>query len=85
VHYPLVDGGALTAPNNAVFDPVNNKWIAENEGVAPDIEVRQDAQSLQEGRDPQLERAVREALKLIEEQQKIDVNPPPYPTPAVKK
>ena len=49
VHYPLVDGGALTAPTNAVFDPKNNEWIAENEGVSPDIEVRQDAQSLQMG------------------------------------
>ncbi len=30
VHYSLVDGGALTAPDNAVFDPINNKWVAEN-------------------------------------------------------
>ncbi len=30
VHYSLVDGGALTAPDNAVFDPVENEWIAEN-------------------------------------------------------
>ncbi len=84
VHYPLVDGGALTAPNNAVFDPVNNEWVAENEGVSPDIEVRQDARSLQKGRDPQLERAVQEALKLLEKQPKIQVSPPPFPTPAVK-
>ncbi|MEM6801770.1 MAG: PDZ domain-containing protein, partial [Bacteroidota bacterium] len=25
VHYALVDGGALTSPDNAVFDPINNK------------------------------------------------------------
>jgi tricorn protease len=55
VHYALVDGGGLTAPDNAVFDPVNNKWIAENEGIPPDIEVRQDAVSLSKGIDPQLE------------------------------
>jgi tricorn protease len=85
VHYSLVDGGALTAPNNAVFDPVNNQWIAENEGVSPDIEVRQDAKALQEGRDPQLERAVQEVLKLVEKQGEIRVSPPPYPTPAVPK
>jgi hypothetical protein len=24
VHYSLIDGGALTAPDNAVFDPINN-------------------------------------------------------------
>jgi tricorn protease len=64
VHYSLVDGGALTAPDNAVFDPINNKWVAENEGVAPDIEVRQDAVSLSKGIDAQLERAVKEAFKI---------------------
>jgi len=82
VHYSLVDGGALTAPDNAVFDPVNNKWIAENEGVPPDIEVRQDAVSLSKGIDPQLERAVKEALKLLEQQGEIKITPPAYPTPA---
>jgi tricorn protease len=85
VHYSLVDGGALTAPDNAVFDPINNKWIAENEGVAPDIPVRQDAKSLENNIDPQLERAVKEVLKKIEEQGTIQVSPPPFPTPAVKK
>ena len=82
VHYPLVDGGVLTAPDNAVFDPVNNKWIAENEGVPPDIEVRQDAVSLSKGIDPQLERAVREALKLLEEEGDIKITPPAFSTPA---
>ena len=82
VHYSLVDGGGLTAPDNAVFDPVNNKWIAENEGIAPDIEVRQDAVSLSKGIDPQLERAVKEALKLINQQGEIKIIPPSYPTPA---
>merc|ERR1711880_25920 len=33
VHYALMDGGALTAPDNAVFDPANNVYVAENEGV----------------------------------------------------
>ena len=52
VHYPLVDGGALTAPDNAVFDPMGGDWIAENEGVPPDIEVLVDASvETCEGRD----------------------------------
>jgi tricorn protease len=85
VHYSLVDGGALTAPDNAVFDPINNKWVAENEGVAPDIEVRQDAISLTKGIDPQLERAVKEALLLLEQQEEIKVTPPPFSTPAKQK
>ena len=82
VHYSLVDGGALTAPDNAVFDPVNRKWIAENEGILPDIEVRQDAASLSKGLDPQLERAVKEALKLLDEQGEIKITSPAYPSPA---
>ncbi|MPR33595.1 S41 family peptidase [Salmonirosea aquatica] len=85
VHYPLVDGGALTAPDNAVFDPINKKWIAENEGVAPDIAVRQDAKSLANGTDPQLERAVKEALLLIDQKKAPDVAHPAYSSPALKK
>jgi len=82
VHYPMVDGGYLTAPDNAVFDPINNEFIAENEGVPPDIEVLQDARSVAEGRDPQLERGVQEALRLLREQGTIEVKNPPYPRPS---
>jgi tricorn protease len=85
VHYSLVDGGALTAPDNAVFDPINRKWVAENEGVPPDIEVRQDAKSLQEGRDPQLERAVKELMDQLSKLPAMDIKPPAYPTPAKPK
>ncbi len=84
VHYPLVDGGALTAPDNAVFDPINGVWIAENEGVPPDIEVLIDARSVAEGRDPQLERGVEEALRLLEEHGTQTVVPPEFPTPAAR-
>ena len=82
VHYPFVDGGAMTAPDNAVFDPINNEWVGENTGIAPTIDVRQDAASLEKGIDPQLERAVKEALSLLKE--KKTITPPPFPTPAAK-
>ncbi|HOI29805.1 MAG TPA: PDZ domain-containing protein [Melioribacteraceae bacterium] len=85
VHYRFVDGSTATAPDNAVFDPINKKWIAENEGVPADIEVRLDAKSLSEGRDVQLERAVKETLELLKEKGSIKVENPPYPKPAVKK
>jgi tricorn protease len=84
VHYALVDGGALTAPDNAVFDPVKGVWIAENQGVPPDIEVRLDARSVADGRDPQLERGVEEALRLLEQQPPITVAPPPFPRHAAR-
>jgi tricorn protease len=71
--YPtLMDGGSVTAPNFGFFSPAG-QWDVENHGVAPDIEVDQDPKSVAEGRDPQLERAVKEALALLEK------NPPPQP------
>ncbi|MFY0629725.1 MAG: PD40 domain-containing protein [Flavobacteriaceae bacterium] len=79
-HYRLIDGGSLTAPDNAVFDPNKNEWVAENRGVAPDIKVRQDALSLSQGKDPQLERAVAELMKQLKA--KKTVTPPPFSKPA---
>ena len=85
VHYRLIDGGTVTAPDNAVYDPINRKWVEENECVPPDIAVRQDAKSLAKGIDPQLERAVEEALKLLEKEPKLNTDPPAFSRPAKKK
>jgi tricorn protease len=60
-----IDGGGITAPNLAFYD-LNGRWAVENEGVAPDIEVEYSAAEVIKGHDPQLERAVQEALKLLE-------------------
>ena len=84
VHYALVDGGALTAPDNAIFDPMNNKWVGENIGIAPDIEVYQDAQSLAKGEDPQLLRGVKELMKQLKKTKTKQVTAPKYPTPATQ-
>ncbi len=84
VHYSLVDGGALTAPDNAVFDPLHNVYIGENVGIAPDIEVLLDAKLLREGRDPQIERGVQELLKMIKQSAPPPVKNPPYPRPAAR-
>ena len=61
-----IDGGGVTAPSLAFYD-VNGRWAVENEGVAPDIEVEVTPADVMAGRDPQLERAVQEALKLLEQ------------------
>jgi tricorn protease len=61
-----IDGGGITAPSLAFYD-VNGRWAIENEGVAPDIEVEITPADVVAGRDPQLERAVQEALKLLEQ------------------
>jgi tricorn protease len=61
---PTIDGGGITAPSLAFYD-LTGKWAVENEGVAPDIEVEYTPADVIKGRDPQLERAVQEALKLL--------------------
>jgi tricorn protease len=60
----LMDGGRITAPRGGFYD-LNGEWAVENEGVAPDIEVEQTPRDVIAGRDPQLERAVQEALRLL--------------------
>ncbi|ANE50784.1 S41 family peptidase [Flavisolibacter tropicus] len=84
VHYPFIDGGAMTAPDNGVFDPIHGEWIAENKGVPPDIEQKISAIAVSQGKDLQLERAVAEALKLLEKEPWPAVKQPAYPTPAKK-
>jgi tricorn protease len=70
----LMDGGLVTAPSSGVWDPEESKWIAENVGISPDIEVEHDPEMVRQGHDPQLERAVREVLAELEK------NPPKKPT-----
>jgi tricorn protease len=60
-----IDNGGITAPDLAFYD-LNGKWAVENEGVAPDIEVENTAADMIHGHDAQLERAVAEALKLLQ-------------------
>ena len=67
----LMDGGVVTAPGSAVYNPHSGEWEVENVGVGPDIEVEQDPELVRQGRDPQLEKAVQ---VVMEELQK---NPPP--------
>lgn len=80
---PTIDGGGITAPSLAFFD-LAGKWAVENEGVAPDIEVEYTPAEVNKGRDPQLERAVQEALKLLE-QNPVRRVPRPAPINRVSK
>ncbi len=77
---PLLDGGSFVAPRGGFIDADGN-WAVEAEGVAPDIEVRNDPAAVIAGGDPQLERAVAEALRLLEDR----VAPiPTEPAPPVR-
>ncbi|WP_372973411.1 PDZ domain-containing protein [Muriicola sp.] len=64
----FIDGGRMVAPRGGFFD-VDGKWAVEAEGVAPDIEVIQDPKKVLEGGDPQLERSVQEAMRLLQTQE----------------
>ena len=61
---PFMDGGRMVAPRGGFFD-TDGQWAVEATGVAPDVEVFQDPKALINGKDPQLERAVQEAMKLL--------------------
>ena len=63
---PTIDGGGITAPSLAFYN-LKGEWAIENEGVSPDIEVENTAAEVINGHDPQLERAVREAMRLLQE------------------
>ncbi len=80
---PMIDGGGITAPNLAFYN-VKGEWDVENIGVAPDIEVEYSAAEVIKGGDPQLERAVQEALKLLE-QNPVRRVPRPAPINRVSK
>ena len=58
---PLIDGGHITAPRSGFYD-MQGQWKVENEGVAPDINVEQWTKYTIKGQDPQLDRAIKEAL-----------------------
>lgn len=63
---PTIDGGGITAPSLAFYD-LSGEWAVENEGVAPDIRVEYSPAEVLAGHDPQLERGVQEALRLLEQ------------------
>jgi tricorn protease len=68
----FVDQGLTTQPEYA-FWFYDVGWRVENYGTDPDIEVEYAPQDYMAGRDPQLDRAIAEILKLME------ANPPKLP------
>jgi tricorn protease len=68
----LVDGTTTTQPEYSQwFEDVG--WAVENYGTEPDIEVEMTPQDYAQGQDPQLERGLKEIIKLMRE------NPPQLP------
>lgn len=75
----LLDGGSMIAPRGGFFD-IDGKWAVENTGVAPDIDVENTPKEVIAGHDPQLERAVQEAMKRLETKRFDRKAEPPAPT-----
>jgi len=69
---PAMDMGVTTQPEFAWWEPQRG-WSLENSGVAPDIEVPLTPADRKRNRDPQLERAISELLRTLQE------NPMPMP------
>jgi tricorn protease len=61
----FVDGGAMIAPRGGFFDK-EGRWAVENVGTSPDIDVENWPKDVIAGHDSQLERAVAEAMKMLQ-------------------
>jgi tricorn protease len=70
----FVDAGMSTQPEFAFWD-TRGGWTIEGHGVDPDIEVEMTPEDEIAGRDPQLDRAIEELLK------ELNQNPGKLPTP----
>jgi tricorn protease len=76
---PLIDGGSVSRPEFSVYG-LDSKWVVENRGVAPDIEVDNRPDDVTRGKDAQLDRAIQEVMKQIEAHPKtLPQRPPDLP------
>ncbi len=78
--FNLIDGGRISSPDDAIYDPISGKWVIEGTGVAPDIEVDLDPAMWRQGRDAQLEKAVQVVLEELKRHPVKSMKRPEYPT-----
>ncbi len=71
----LIDGGFIAVPRGGFYN-LQGEWDVENKGVEPDIVVEQEPAAVNQGHDPQLEKAVEVALDLLKTQ-KVNILPQP--------
>jgi tricorn protease len=82
-YIPLADGTYTTQPEFSFwFKDVG--WGVENYGTDPTIEVENPPQAYVAGNDPQLDRAIAEALRLLTEHPAAIPTPGPRPERGVK-
>ena len=75
-NFPLMDGGYITRPEFARYG-MDSKWVVENRGVDPDIEIENRPDLVVKGQDPQLERGIQEVMKQIQAKPPVLPQRPP--------
>jgi tricorn protease len=74
----LVDNGIATAAENGVYGP-EGQWLIEGRGVEPDIVVDNMPRATFDGKDEQLDAAIRHLEERIKAEPIKDVPPPAFP------
>ncbi len=75
---PFMGGGFATSPQLGIYG-TSGEWDVENKGVGPDIEVEEDPYLWRQGRDPQLEMAVKTLLDALAKNPPKTTKRPAFP------
>lgn len=78
--WTLIDGGKLVVSQNSIYG-LDSKWIIENHGVSPGINVDNLPGEVMAGKDPQLDTAIKYIMKQIKEHP-LQLPKPPADIPA---
>lgn len=74
---PYMDGTDIRVPFFTSYDPKTGQWIIENHGVAPDILIDNDPVKEWNGEDQQLNRAIEEVMKQLQDRKPLAPVPAP--------
>jgi tricorn protease len=77
--FQTLDGGSINAPDYAFWNVDANTWDVENWGVSPDQDVELDPYVWRQGHDSQLDAAIAEINKRLDEYKPKKLQHPPYP------
>lgn len=74
----MIDGGGLSAPDYRIYNP-QGKWVVENVGVQPDIEIDLDPVEMARGFDAQLMKGIEFLKAKIKQEPIIRPQPEAFP------
>lgn len=74
---PYMDGTDIRVPFFTSYDPKSGQWIIENHGVDPDIVIDNDPIKEWNGEDQQLNRAIEEVMKDLQDRKPLAPVPAP--------